>query len=461
METIELEKKILGSLLLYNDLRFEESFNKLRPEMFTDEKNGFVFKAIKTISESEKQIDLVTITQELRRQEAFEKVGISYIPTLTNKVTTSVNFDEYVFTLAEAFLRRRMINISEGLVKVAHNENKDVFEGINTFVKQAEELITDDVMNTDEDLNKTIDEVFEIVTDPTIEDGSFLSSYVHCVDDMLGGWERGGLHIVGGRPGMGKTTSILSVINKMSILNNVKGAFFSLEMGNKQNIKKFFAITSGVHTWKIMKRELNQTEKDKVFKTAGKLKEGNLQIFDKIFSIDGIISKCRALHLKGQLEYVVIDYLQLIQGNREKNSNREQEISGISRRLKMLAMALDIPVIALSQLNRGVETRGGAKIPSLSDLRESGSLEQDASTVLMCYRPSKYEIQGEDGKDLTNLAIWICCKNRTGKTGNIEFFYREELNQEWADLSESNNNFIEEKKDDFFPTSITQTSNNF
>lgn len=460
MIELELEKKILGTLLLFNDLRYSEPFMKLRPEMFTDERNIILCKALKNVSDSQNDIDLVTITQEIRKLKAFDKVPVSYISSLTTNVTSKTIFEEHVYILAQRFLRSKVKDIAFNMTKVAQDENIDVFEGISKLVKETEDLITDDVINNEEDFSKTIDHVYDIVTNPEIEDGSFLSTNVLCIDKMIQGWERGGLHIIGGRPGMGKTTSILSVINKMSILSNTKGAFFSLEMGNKQNIKKFFAITSGVHTWKVMKRELNDKEREKVFKTANKLKEGNLKIFDKIFSLDGIVSKCRALHLKGELEYVVIDYLQLVQGQREKNGNREQEVSGISRRLKMLAMTLDIPIIALAQLSRGVENRGGAKIPSMSDLRESGSLEQDATTVMMCYRPFSYGIETDEaGQSTANLAIWVCCKNRNGMTGNIEFHYRMELNQEWADTSEAYT--FETKEDDTFPSVVKQISNNF
>jgi replicative DNA helicase len=221
-----------------------------------------------------------------------------------------------------------------------------------------------------------------------------------------------------------------------------------------QILSKLICLTGNLKTSNVARGKLDDKEKEILEKSVSKIKKGSFQIYDNYFTINQIVSKARALHMKGQLDCVFIDYLQLIEGTRERNGNREQEISGISRRLKRLAMQLNIPVVALSQLKRDAEGRP----PKLSDLRESGSLEQDASLVLFTYRD---ELPDETGQVNLDECILICAKNRNANPRDIKLYYRHDTSQEWCDPSEANNNFIEEKKDDIFPTSITQTSNNF
>jgi replicative DNA helicase len=451
-DIIELEKVILGSLMLSYDLVYTDGYFKLNEHVFSDKNNKEVFKAIQLTVDENIQVDLLVITQRLRVMKS--KVSAMYLADLTTRIGSVANFEQHCYILFQIYMKREVGEIARQMHSISIDDSVDALEAVAELLKKAEDLVSNDILSKDDTLDTILEKTKDEILSREGSGVAGLSTGIPELDKWTLGFEFGGLTIIGGRPGVGKTTSALSICKNISILNDTKVAFFSLEMKAPQILSKLICLTGNLKTSNVARGKLDDKEKEILEKSVSKIKKGSFQIYDNYFTINQIVSKARALHMKGQLDCVFIDYLQLIEGTRERNGNREQEISGISRRLKRLAMQLNIPVIALSQLKRDAEGRP----PKLSDLRESGSLEQDASLVLFTYRD---ELPDETGQVNLDECILICAKNRNANPRDIKLYYRHDTSQEWCDPSEANNNFIEEKKDDFFPTSITQTSNNF
>jgi len=258
---------------------------------------------------------------------------------------------------------------------------------------------------------------------------SGLQTCIPEIDEKIGGLGKGDLIIIAGRPAMGKTSLALSIAYRMS-KGGKKGLFFSLEMKKESIYTKLFAIDGKIATKNLFRGTLSVMEEKQLYVSSDNIRNLDLEVIDESFSLSKIISDCYSQKQMRGLDYVMVDYLQLMEV--QGKGNREQEVSHISRQLKMLAMKLDIPVIALSQLSRSVETRGGDKKPNLSDLRESGSIEQDASIVAFCYRPAYYELTNEEGVIEHDTAYVILGKNRNGVTGGIKLNYDYQISQEWG-----------------------------
>ena len=259
------------------------------------------------------------------------------------------------------------------------------------------------------------------------------ASGIRAIDEKTGGFQKSDLIIMAGRPGMGKTSFVLSIARNAALDHNRPVALFSLEMSAEQLGQRLFSMESGIPTEHIAKGQLNDQEWTKLMDSIGPLQSSNLIIDDTpALSVFDLRAKCRRLKHKHNIQMVIIDYLQLMRGdndNSNKGGNREQEISHISRSLKALAKELDIPVIALAQLSRAVEIRGGSKRPQLSDLRESGSIEQDADMVLFIYRPEYYHLDTFDDNEQTpsqGLADIMFEKNRHGSTGNVRVSFEKQ-----------------------------------
>lgn len=420
-------------MIVHENARNDEISATIQPIMFSNTALREIFETIVDITGQGKTPDLVLIVTELKRRKRIEYVGgLMFVSDLSNHCRSLDVYRENVLLLHEQYFRRRLSTISSEIMSMATEDSIDVFNAISRTVVLVDEL------NSITDIRKEKPKseiLMEAVTEIEARTKTGIAG-VPCgipeVDERLGGFERGGITIVAGRPGSGKTAFAVSAIKQMVTNQNLNGAFFSLEMSAKSLYQRFFAMMGDVRSSHIWKGTLSSEEWSRVGKSVDSLNAASVEVYDKYFSLSEIVAKCRSLHLKKPLDFVVIDYLQLIHLDSKSKGNREQEVSTISRTLKMMAMQLNIPVIALSQLSRAVEQRGGDKKPQLSDLRESGSLEQDASTVLFTYRPSYYGFMGESGESLEDKAYLIMGKHRNGSLKDIELYYKHYHNQEWC-----------------------------
>ena len=432
---IESEKIILGTLL-YNPYISEKTFEILRPEMFSMP-NREIFNVICKLkvegksTASGNEVDLINVIKVLNETKKLKSIGgASYLSGIATMICREDIFNSHALKVCDGYFRSQMLTVSQELTRIASDESSDMMEEMikaGSMLNDLEE-ITD--LQKDDTKEELIDRTVKEITTKKDTQMNGVPSFIPEIDEVLFGFSFSDLHIIAGRPGQGKTALALSMVNRISIVNNIPGAIFSLEMRSESLLSRLFAINGKISSSNIWRGQLSQEDLSRLFETKTKIEKAPIEIYDKYFGIDEIISKCRTLHRKGKLKYVVIDYMQLISSGKS-NGNREQEVSQISRKLKLMAMSLQIPVIALSQLSRAVESRPDKK-PMLSDLRESGSIEQDASTVMFCYRPSYYGIMGESGEGLDDKAFVILGKNRNGTLRDIELNYAHDLNQEWG-----------------------------
>lgn len=435
----QIEHEIIANLLCSPIDLNEDIVNTINKSMFTNSSLSLIFEVIITMKNSGIKVDLISLVSELKKVSKLEYIGgVIFISKLSSNSIPSDQFKERVLLLHQNFFRKRMSMIASEIQMMALNDSVDVFDGISRSVSMIDELNSTTDIRKERSKKDIINETISDIENRKSTGINGVSSGIKEVDDKVGGFERGGITIIAGRPGSGKTAFALSIVNKMVCEIGLNGAFFSLEMGSKSLYQRFFAINGNVKSSNIWRGNLDGNEWDKIGKSADNLNTAGIEVYDKYFTVSEIIAKCRSSHLKKPLDFVVVDYLQLITADLKVKGNREQEVSSISRALKILSMQLNIPVIALSQLSRAVEQRGGDKRPVLSDLRESGSIEQDASTVLFTYRPAYYGIKGENGEDLDDKAYLIMGKHRNGALRDIELYYKHDINQEWCSQYETN-----------------------
>lgn len=443
MDTTEIEYKIIGTILTSGEVS-EKMFSLLTPDHFTNQSLVEVFKSFQLLKESNQDINVLTLVQDLKKRKRLDYVGgIVEVSKLSNSFVGYDLFCDFVLLLSEHLYRRKLIIVASRIQMMATDESHDVFEAISVATKLIDEVneVTD---NSKEPDKKEL--ITELLNDiPKRKERGFQGApcYIRTVDNTLGGFDLVGTTVIAGRPGQGKTSVALSMATQM-VKNGMKGAFFTLEMSASSIYSKLLAIDGSIRTYAINRGTLTPNEWNQIDASAERIISYPIQVFDKYFKVSEIVSKCRQMKNKGELDFVFIDYLQLMELGNGNKGNREQEVSAISRALKKMAMQLEIPVFELSQLSRKVEERADKK-PMLSDLRESGSIEQDASTVLFCYRPSYYGITGESGESLENEAYLICGKHRNGGLTDIKLHYKHDHNQEWCDEGSIND----------FPSTIT------
>lgn len=434
IDQIKIERGVLWAMISDESYLHDDITQSIHDGLFTDSANKEIFTSIQNVMRSGGNVDMITVIQDLSRRKRLDYVGGAvYVSGLTSEY---ISFDQYptrVLLLQENYFRSRLSAISTEISTMATNPSIDVFEAIARTVTLCDEVNAVTDIRKEQPKKTIIEETIKEIEKRTQSGIAGVPSGIYEVDQKLGGFERGGITIVAGRPGSGKTAFAVSACAKMVIEQNLRGLFFSLEMSSKSLYQRFFAIVGQLKSSHIWKGTLSQAEWDKVGHAAQTMENCDFEIYDKYFSLSEITAKCRAMNLKKPLDFIVIDYMQLIHLDDQKKGNREQEVSAISRSLKMMAMQLNVPVIALSQLSRAVETRGGDKKPVLSDLRESGSIEQDASTVLFTYRPSYYGfLVDEAGESTLDKAYLIMGKHRNGALKDIELHYKHDLNQEWC-----------------------------
>jgi len=419
----ETEQAVLGALMLEKEA-LNEVIEILRPEAFHHEAHQHIFNAIKALFSKSEPIDLVTVTRQLRSTGELDIAkGAAYVTSLTQRVHSSANIEFHSRILMEYAIKRQLIKISNDVIRDAYEEETDVFELLDRSEQSLFEV-------TEMNIRKNYVSVNDVMTEAIRElealrdnsDGlTGIPSGFTALDRVTSGWQRSDLVIFAARPGMGKTAFVLSSLRNASVEFDRPVAIFSLEMSATQLMKRLISSEAEISSEKIKTGKLSEHDWKKLVDKTSALADAKLFIDDTpALSVLELRAKCRRLKAQHDIQMVVIDYLQLMTGESSKNGNREQEIAMISRSLKQLAKELDVPVIALSQLSRAVETRGGDKKPQLSDLRESGSIEQDADMVIFLYRPEYYGMEeDEEGNSIKGMAEVIFAKNRHGSTTTV------------------------------------------
>lgn len=433
-QAIPFEEAVLGAMMLEVDA-VNSVIDILKEEVFYKEVHQKIYAAIKQLFLQNEPVDILSVSHYLRKMGALESVGGSaYLSNLTQKVVSSANIEFHARILMEKYILRELILNCNTIIKEAYDTGTDVLKLLDESETRLFSIVEDNFKKDSQELDVLVKQAIEDLQKIQKEEDTFrgVHSGLKSLDTIIGGWQNSSLIILAARPGMGKTSMVLSVARNAVIDFNKTVVLFSLEMSSIQLVHRLFSIETGIDSNKISKGQISEPEWDILMQRAGSLMNANLIIDDTpSLSVFELRAKCRRLKQKHDIQLIIIDYLQLMQGTSDvkdkyKAGNREQEISQISRSLKALARELDIPVIALSQLNRSVETRGGSKRPLLSDLRESGSIEQDADMVLFIYRPEYYGIENMEDSENTSskgVAEIIVAKNRHGSldTAKVKF----------------------------------------
>jgi len=421
----DLEEAVLGALMLEKDA-LSAVVEILKPEVFYVDAHQKIFQAIITLFSNTLPVDILTVTAQLRKQGDLEMVGGAYyITELTNRVASAANIEYHARIVSQKYIQRELIRISTDVINQSYDDTSDVFELLD-FAEQnlfqiAQNNLRRDSRKMDDLLKESIKQLESLRNKEDALTG--VPSGFTALDRMTNGWQKSDLVIIAARPAMGKTAFVLSCARNAAVQFNKPVVVFSLEMSSLQLTNRLISGETEIEQEKIRKGNLMDWEWQQLTSKIGALNEAPLIIDDTpALNVFEFRAKCRRLKAQYDIQMIIIDYLQLMQGRADgKNGNREQEISSISRALKQVAKELEVPVIALSQLSRAVENRpGGSKRPMLSDLRESGAIEQDADMVLFLYRPEYYGLdQDENGNSTAGIGEVIIAKHRNGETGTV------------------------------------------
>lgn len=420
----ELEQAVLGALMLEKDA-LTDVVDVLRPESFYNEKHKVVYKAILDLFQDSHPVDILTVTNKLRQNGELEIAGGAfYVTGLTSKVNSASNIEYHARIVTEMSIKRELIKISGEIQQEAYEETSDVFDLLDKTQSSIFEVSESNVRRNYEDMKSImVRAIKELEIRKDQEDGlTGVPSGLKDLDKITNGWQPSDLIIIAARPAMGKTAFILSCVRNAAVDHGKACAVFSLEMANVQLVNRLICAEAELDSEKIKKGNLSDAEWVQLHTRIKKLTEAPIYIDDSPgLSILDLRAKCRRLKTQYDIQLVVIDYLQLMTGggSHKGGGNREQEIAAISRALKGIAKELSIPVIALAQLSRAVESRPDKK-PQLSDLRESGSIEQDADQVMFLYRPEYYNLDEDaDGNPTKGVGYVIIGKNRHGSLDDV------------------------------------------
>lgn len=421
-QVLDLEEVVLGALMLEkNALNAVVEF--LKPEHFYLETHKEIYTAIVDLFKATEPVDMRTVVNQLRKTGKLELVGGAYyIAELTSKVSSAANIEYHARVIMEMAIKRELIQVASQIQSDAYEDTTDVFELLDKTEQSIFQI-------SDSNLRKNYDNMRNLMARAIQElqilkehkDGlTGVPSGFTELDRMTSGWQKSDLVIIAARPGMGKTAFVVSALRNAAVDFKIPVAIFSLEMASIQLVNRMISAEAELESEKIKKGNLAEHEWAQLVHKTSRLSSAPIFIDDTpALSILELRAKCRRLKAEHGIQIIVIDYLQLMRG--EQGGNREQEIASISRSLKGIAKELNVPVLALSQLSRSVETRGGDKKPQLSDLRESGSIEQDADIVMFLYRPEYYKITvDEDGMPTQGVGEVILAKHRNGSTGNVK-----------------------------------------
>ncbi|HLG02112.1 MAG TPA: replicative DNA helicase, partial [Bacteroidia bacterium] len=441
-QAVELEEAVIGALMLEKDA-LTAVIDILQPKSFYKEAHGRIFGAIQTLFQRSEPIDILTVTNELKRSGELEIVGGAYyISQLTSRVASAANVEFHARIIAQKYIQRELINISSETIRDAYEDTADVFDLLDKAERNLFSVVEGNIRKNYDKMHTLISlamKQIEIAREQKSGVSGVPSGFTE-LDRLTSGWQNSDLIIVAARPSMGKTAFVLSLARNASVDFNKPVAVFSLEMASVQLVQRLISSESELPSEKLKKGQLENHEFQQLHVKIGKLSEAPMFIDDTpALTIFELRAKCRRLKAQHDIQLVIIDYLQLMTtGGDNRYGNREQEISTISRSLKSIAKELNVPVIALSQLNRGLETRSGDKRPLLADLRESGAIEQDADMVLFIHRPEKFGFHEDaEGNSTAGLAEIIIAKHRNGATGMAKLRFIDRL----AKFVDFNNNF--------------------
>ena len=427
----DLEEAVLGAIMLEKSA-FDTVIEILKPECFYVEAHQRIFKAMQSLANKSQPIDILTVAEELRSKDELEMIGGAYYVTkLTNAVVSSSHIEAHSRIVLQKFIQRELIRISGEIIGDAFEDSTDVFDLLDDAESKLFEITNNHLRKNFDTIDSVLVKTIQRIEDlrHKNEDVTGVPSGFTHLDRVTYGWQNTDLIILAARPAVGKTAFALNLARN-AVMHPSKPtpvALFSLEMSAGQLVQRILAAESEIWLEKIARGKLEEHEMKQLYaRGIQRLAQAPLFIDDTpALNIFELRAKCRRLKNKHNIGMIIIDYLQLMSGTSEnRNSNREQEISNISRNLKGLAKELNIPIIALSQLSRAVEQRGakeGSRVPQLSDLRESGAIEQDADMVMFLYRPEYYDMttnaEGENIKGLTEVKI---AKHRNGSLETIK-----------------------------------------
>jgi len=424
-QALELEEAVLGAMLI-DKKGVDEVIDLIQPEAFYKTAHQTIFEAIFQLFQDSQPIDLLTVSSELRKKGKLESIGGEfYLVQLSQRVASSAHIEFHARIILQKFIQRSLIKISNEIIESAYKESTDVFDLLDEAESKLYDVTQGNIKKSSESAQNLVLEAKKKIEEISKREGlSGISTGFEKLDKLTSGWQPSDLIIIAARPGMGKTALTLSMARNIAVMKQIPVAFFSLEMSSIQLITRLISAETGLSSEKLRTGKLADHEWQQLNVKVTDLEKAPLFIDDTpSLSIFDLRAKARRLSSQHKIKLIIVDYLQLMTaGTSTKTGNREQEISTISRNLKALAKELDIPVIALSQLSRAVETRGGTKRPMLSDLRESGAIEQDADIVSFIYRPEYYNIDEWDDEERTpsqGQAEFIVAKHRNGGLDNI------------------------------------------
>jgi replicative DNA helicase len=430
-QAIDLEEAVLGAIMLEKDAILQV-IDLLKPECFYKEENQKIFQAIIDLSSANKAVDLLTVTEELRKKKQLDEVGGPvYITQLTSRVASSAHVEFHARIVAQKHIQRELIRVSSEIQSRAFDEGTDVDDLLDFSEAELFNIAQGNIKKESQKVNVLIKEAIQQMEEASKRADSLIGipSGFTKLDGMTNGWQNSDLVIIAARPSMGKTAFVLTMARNMAVEHNRAVAIFSLEMASLQLVNRLIVAETELPSNRIRNGKLADFEWEQLDYKIKKLVDAPIFIDDTpAISVFELRAKARRLKRQHNVDILIIDYLQLMTGTPDTRGNREQEVSTISRSLKGIAKELNIPVIALSQLNRSVEIRSGNKRPQLSDLRESGAIEQDADMVMFIHRPEKYGLmEDENGNSLRGLAEIILAKHRNGPIGDVLLKFKDEF----------------------------------
>lgn len=425
-QALDLEEAVLGAMMI-DKKGVDEVIDILQPDAFYKEAHKFIFEAIFQLFTDSQPIDLLTVSAQLKKNGKLEMAGGDfYLIQLTQKISSSAHIEFHSRIILQKYIQRSLIKISSDIIEEAYEDATDVFDLLDMAESKLYEVTQGNIKRSSETAQSLVMQAKKRIEEISNKEGlSGVPTGFHKLDQVTSGWQPSDLIIIAARPGMGKTAFVLSMARNIAIDSQSPVAVFSLEMSSVQLITRLISSETGLSSEKLRTGKLEKHEWEQLSVKVRDLEKAPLYIDDTpSLSIFDLRAKARRLASQHGIKLIIIDYLQLMTagGAGKGGGNREQEISTISRNLKALAKELDVPVIALSQLSRAVETRGSSKRPLLSDLRESGAIEQDADIVSFIYRPEYYKIEEWDDDEQSptqGQAEFIIAKHRNGSLENI------------------------------------------
>lgn len=426
-QSVDVEASLLGAIIIDPDAIVKVA-DIVRPIDFYDERHRTIYEGSLRLYEQQSPIDVLTLSEELKAEGVLKEIGGgAYLTQLTNTVPTSTNAEQYASIVATKSIRRRLISASNEIAQIGHDEKRTIAELVEEAEAKLFEVSQRHVGNDISSMEMILADSFDRLDSLHKDKGTIrgVSTGYKDLDSKLAGFQKSDLIILAARPSMGKTAMALNLAQNVAIKSEKPVLLFSLEMSKEQLVDRMLASEAGVNSWNLRTGNLSDSDFEKIGHAMGSLSEAQMFIDDSPgITVSDLRTKARREAHKRELGLIIVDYLQLMSGGSKYrgDGNRVQEISEISRGLKSVARELNVPVIALSQLSRSVESRS-PQIPQLSDLRESGSIEQDADVVMFLYRDDYYN---PDTSEKPNILDIFISKHRNGPTGRVEIYFDRE-----------------------------------